>query len=264
METWGKFDRLAPAGVNFFCWPCTDMPSKLSLRLQEMVVNCETKTLDNVFVHVGVSVQFIVIRDKAYEANYSLTNVRAQIESYVFDVIRSTVPRMDLDSAFESKDDISNEVKSQLAAAMEEYGYSIQQVLVTDVNPAEKVRHAMNEINANKRLKEAALEKAEAEKILVVKRAEASAESQFLSGEGVARQRSAIVSGLKNSIAEFAGDVGVSAKEVMNLLLVTQYFDMLDAIGLKSRQSSVFLKHSPAAVSDLQQQLRSGLSHMSK
>merc|ERR1712232_336746 len=167
----------------------------------------------------------------------------------------------DLDSAFESKDDISNEVKSQLAAAMEEYGYSIQQVLVTDVNPAEKVRHAMNEINANKRLKEAALERAEAEKILVVKTAEAHAESQYLSGVGVANQRRAIVDGLKDSVNEFTSDLnGTGPQEVINLLMVTQYFDMLEQIGTNSKQQTIFVKHSPSAVPDLQAQLKNGLS----
>jgi len=263
IEQFGKFQKVAPPGCNFVCWPVSYVSERISLRLQQLNVECETKSKDNVFVNVVVSVQYQVLPDKIYDACYRLTNPHAQIRAYVFDVIRSTVPRMLLDEAFESKEEISNEIKKQLSQAMHDYGHVIIKALVTDISPDARVRTAMNEINANKRLKEAAVERAEADKILVVKNAEAHAESQYLSGVGVAKQRKAIVDGLRDSVNDFSGHVsGTGPREVINLLMVTQYFDMLEAIGHKSKQSSIFIDHSPGAVLDLQAQLREGLGRL--
>eukprot|EP00301_Raphidiophrys_heterophryoidea_P014767 c23227_g1_i1.p1 GENE.c23227_g1_i1~~c23227_g1_i1.p1 ORF type:complete len:297 (-),score=98.92 c23227_g1_i1:401-1246(-) len=265
IERFGKFEKVAGAGCNFVCWPFSYVASRLSLRLQQLDVDCETKTKDNVFVNVVVSVQYQVLREKVYEAAYKLTNSHDQIRAYVFDVVRSTVPHMLLDHAFESKDEISTQVKNQLSVAMNEYGYVIVKALVTDLTPDARVKAAMNEINANKRHKEAATERAEADKILVVKAAEAHAESQYLSGVGVAKQRKAIVDGLRDSVNEFSGHVeGTGPREVINLLMVTQYFDMLDAIGVKSKSSTIFIPHNPSSVLDLQNQLLAGLDSKMK
>jgi regulator of protease activity HflC (stomatin/prohibitin superfamily) len=261
VERFGKFEKFASPGINFVCWPFSSIGKKLSMRLQQLDVECETKTKDNVFVNVVVSVQYQVLREKAYEAFYRLTNTHSQIRAYVFDVVRSTVPMMELDHAFESKDEISIQIKTQLAQAMNENGYMIAKALVTDITPDNRVRAAMNEINANKRLKEAAIEKAEADKILLVKAAEAQAESQYLSGVGVAKQRRALVDGMRESVGDFAGSVsGTSSHQVINLLMVTQYFDMLDAIGRQSSRTAMFLGHSPEAVLSLQSKLKSGLA----
>eukprot|EP00592_Proboscia_alata_P014144 CAMPEP_0194392712 /NCGR_PEP_ID=MMETSP0174-20130528/122895_1 /TAXON_ID=216777 /ORGANISM="Proboscia alata, Strain PI-D3" /LENGTH=260 /DNA_ID=CAMNT_0039188315 /DNA_START=225 /DNA_END=1007 /DNA_ORIENTATION=- len=190
---------------------------------------CETKTKDNVFVQVGVAVQYRVVSDKSYDAYYRLANPRGQIESYVFDVVRSTVPKMDLDDAFESKDTIAEAVLNQLKDVMDDYGYEIHECLVTDLSPDSKVKASMNEINASKRLKEAATHKAEADKVRLIKGAEADAEAKYLSGVGVARQRKAIAEGLQASVEEFAGEIsGTTPKDVMDILLLTQYFDVLD------------------------------------
>ena len=206
----------------------------MSLRVQSLDVRCETKTLDNVFVDVVVSVQYQVIPDSIYDAFYRLSNPRQQITAYVYDVVRSTIPNQTLDHAFEAKEEIARSVKQALAHTLTTYGYHILNALVTDLTPDARVRNAMNEINANKRLKEAAYEKAEGEKILVVKSAEAEAESKYLSGVGVAKQRKAIVDGLRESISEFANHVeGTNSKDIIDLLLITQYFDMLKDIGAK-------------------------------
>jgi regulator of protease activity HflC (stomatin/prohibitin superfamily) len=264
VERFGKFTNLAPPGLNFVCWPFSYVAARLSLRQTQLDVECETKTKDNVFCHVMVSVQYQVAQDKVYDACYKLTKPHDQIKAYVFDVIRSTVPRMSLDETFESKEEISSAVKSQLAAAMKEYGFEIIRALVTDINPDARVKAAMNEINSSKRLREAAAERAEADKILVVKNAEAHAESQYLSGVGVAKQRKAIVDGLKESVTYFSGSVGTGPKEILNLLMVTQYFDMLDSVGTKSKQSTLFMPHSPDAVMHLQAQLQAGLKAVAK
>jgi len=261
VERFGKFSHTANPGMNCILWPVFSMSQTLSMRIQPLVVECETKTRDNVFVNVAVSVQYQVIREKVKEAAYKLTNPQQQIRAYVFDVVRSTVPQMDLDRAFESKDTVAQSVKEQLTHAMSEYGYVILQALVTDLNPDNRVRSAMNEINASKRLKEAATEKAEAEKILLVKAAEADAESKYLSGVGVAKQRKAIVDGLRDSVSEFSESVdGARAKDVISLLVITQYFDMLDNVGTQSKSSTLFLPHSPNNVVSLQHQLKEGLS----
>jgi len=261
IERFGKFEKVAHPGCNFVCWPFSYSGRKLSTRLQQLDVDCETKTKDNVFVTVVASVQYQVLQQSVYDAAYKLSETTNQIRAYVFDVVRSTVPRMTLDEAFESKEEISIQVKGQLSQAMKEYGYAISRVLVTDLSPDNRVKTAMNEINSNKRLRESALEKAEADKILQVKNAEAHAESQYLSGVGVAKQRKAIVDGLRDSVNDFSGHVkGTQAKDVINLLMVTQYFDMLEAIGMKSRQSTIFIPHSPGSVLELQHQLNFGLN----
>mmetsp|Transcript_17419 Transcript_17419/g.12443 ORF Transcript_17419/g.12443 Transcript_17419/m.12443 type:complete len:287 (+) Transcript_17419:51-911(+) len=258
IENCGKFSRLGEAGcICLFC-PMEYIAGRVSLRVQELPVRLETKTLDNVFVTVDVSVQYQVIREKVYSAFYILSTRDSQMKAYVYDSIRASLCGMTLDHAFESKDQISFELKSHLQEVMSTYGLLILNALVTDLTPDSRVRDAMNEINASQRLREAAAEKAEAEKILQVKAAEAEADSKYLSGLGVARQRRAIVDGLLDTVNGFSGDVpGASAKDVMDLLLVTQYFDMIrDIGGKKSQNSTLFLPHGPQAIEHLRTDLR--------
>lgn len=188
-----------------------------------------------------------------------LTDPRGQITSYVFDVVRSYIPRIDLDDVFTTKEDIAQAVKDELGKAMSSYGYQILQTLVTDIEPASNVKAAMNDINAAHRQRVAALERAEAEKLQIVKAAEADAEAKHLAGQGIARQRQAIVNGLRESVNTFQEDVTeVNAREVLNLVLTTQYFDTLNSIGSSSRTNTVFVPHGPGAVSDVAQQIAAG------
>jgi len=214
----------------------------------------ETKTKDNVFVKVNVAVQVEVVAEKAYEAIYRLTNPSGQIDSYVSDVVRGQVPAMKLDHLFESKDEIAQAVKERLAKSMGEYGYLIHQVLVTDLRPDEKVRSAMNEIDANRRLRVAAGEKAEADKVLKIKAAEADAESKFLQGQGVARQRTAIVEGLKHAVG---GDAPMDQKTVQELLLITQYFDTLERLA-QGQNTTVFMPHTVGNLASIADDIRNG------
>merc|ERR1719181_2056575 len=214
----------------------------------------ETKTKDNVFVKVIVAVQVEPVAEKAYEAIYRLTNPSQQIDSYVSDVVRGQVPALKLDDLFESKDDIALAVKERLSKDMGEYGYLIHQVLVTDLRPDDKVRHAMNEIDANRRLRVAATEKAEADKVLKVKAAEAEAESKFLQGQGVARQRGAIVEGLRRAVG---GDTPMEAKTVQELLLITQYFDTLERLAA-GNATTVFMPHSVGNLASIADDTRNG------
>ncbi|KAG8047194.1 hypothetical protein GUJ93_ZPchr0008g12663 [Zizania palustris] len=214
---------------------------------------------DNVFVNVVASVQYRALSEKASDAFYRLSNTREQIQSYVFDVIRASVPKMNLDDAFEQKNEIAKAVEDELEKAMSMYGYEIVQTLIVDIEPDEHVKRAMNEINAAARLRMAANEKAEAEKILQIKRAEGEAESKYLAGVGIARQRQAIVDGLRDSVLAFSENVpGTSAKDVMDMVLVTQYFDTMKEIGASSKSSSVFIPHGPGAVKDIAAQIRDG------
>ena len=282
-------------------WPIAQVAGVLSLRIQQLDVVCETKTKDNVFVQVAVSVQYRILTEKVrvwglggreggeanrstyrlpqpepiinppppaphrtpqtYDAFYRLTDPTEQIRSYVYDVIRSTVPKMELDQAFESKADIAHSVQDQLQKVMNDYGYEIMESLVTDLSPDIRVKASMNEINASKRLKMASMHKAEADKIRQVKAAEAEAESRYLSGVGVARQRKAIVDGLQQSINDFKSDVkGTSPKDVMDLLLLTQYFDLLRDVGA----NTIFMQHEPDAVINLQKQVNGGFMKPTK
>ena len=252
VEDLGQYKRLIDPGLHIVCWPIQQVAGRLSLRIQQLDVNCETKTKDNVFVQVSVAVQFRVLPESAYDAFYRLSNPAGQIQSYVFDVVRSTVPRLELDEAFASKKEIASATLTQLENVMKDYGYEILNTLVTDLSPDHRVKASMNEINASKRLKEAASHKAEADKIQQVKAAEAEAESRYLSGLGVARQRKAIVQGLQASVSEFSDEVeGASPKDVMDILLLSQYFDTLNSVGA----NNLILEHDPATVAGLQQQV---------
>ena len=252
VEDLGQFKKLIDPGLHLILWPLQNVTGTLSLRIQQLDVYCETKTKDNVFVNVAVAVQYRVVTESAYDAFYRLSDPRGQIQSYVFDVVRSTVPRMELDEAFASKSDIADATLRQLESVMKDYGYEILNTLVTDMSPDARVKASMNEINASKRLKEAASHKAEADKVQQVKAAEADAEARYLSGLGVARQRKAIVEGLQASVNEFKNDVsGVSPKDVMDILMLTQYFDTLSAVGA----NSMILEHEPASVANLSNQI---------
>ncbi|KAL5122309.1 Hypersensitive-induced response protein 1 [Glycine soja] len=223
-------------------------------------VRCETKTKDNVFVTVVASIQYRALAEKASDAYYKLTNTKAQIQSYVFDVIRASVPKMELDATFEQKNDIAKTVEEELEKAMSAYGYEIVQTLIVDIEPDERVKRAMNEINAAARLRVASNEKAEAEKILQIKRAEGDAESKYLAGLGVARQRQAIVDGLRDSVIAFSENVpGTTSKDILDMVLMTQYFDTMKDIGASSKSNAVFIPHGPGSVHDVASQIRDGL-----
>lgn len=260
IEQFGKFSRIAYPGFNTV-WCCIGerVSGGLSLRIQQLDVRCETKTKDNVFVDVVCSIQYQVVRESLYDAYYKLTDSRSQITSYVFDEVRATVPRMALDDVFTAKEDIARNVKEELQKSMSGFGFQIINVLVTDIEPAAKVKAAMNEINAAQRLRLAAYEQSEADKVRIVKAAEADAESKYLAGQGIARQRQAIIAGLRESVQTFQSEVtDVNSRDVMELLLITQYFDTLKDIGLSGKSNTVFMNHAPGTLADVSAQIRSG------
>ena len=260
IHRFGKFIRIADPGLNFKLPLIERVAGRVNLRVRQLDVDVETKTEDNVFVKVIVSVQYYVLKDKIYDAFYKLDDPATQIRSFVFDVVRARVPRIKLDDVFEKKDEIATVVKDELAQVMDDFGYGIVKALVTDIDPDAKVKIAMNEINAAQRLRVAAAEKGEAEKILQVKAAEAEAESKALSGKGIADQRRAIVDGLKESVGESQRSVSeASATEVMNLVLMTQYFDTLKEIGQGSSSNTILLPHSPGHLTDLATQIRDSM-----
>jgi len=265
LQRCGKFSRTASAGLGFYI-PCVEWPAgKVSLRINQLDVTLETKTRDNVFVFVNVSVQYEVVPEDIYSAFYRLANPRQQITAFVFDVIRSTVPKTNLDDVFDSKDEIANSVKSQLAEQMSSFGFNILTALVTDISPNEVVKASMNEINAATRIRQAATDKAEAEKILSVKAAEADAESRYLTGVGIARQRQAIVNGLRESVSDFTNNIDdVKPKDVLQLMLMTQYFDMMRDVGGSSKSNTIFVPHTPGAVGDFSAQVRDALLQSSQ
>eukprot|EP01036_Dinobryon_divergens_P035201 gene35201-45589_t len=250
-ESFGKFSRTIEPGCSCICFPFEYLTGRVSLRVQELNCSLETKSLDNVFITVQVSIQYMTIKEKVYSAFYILENPAATIRSYVYDTIRASLCQMNMDHAFESKEEISLSLKSHLQEVMNGYGITILNALITDLSPDLKVRNAMNEINASKRLKEAAYEKAEGEKVLKVKNAEAQAEGMYLSGIGVARQRKAIMDGLRDSIVQFHSEVSDSStKSIMDLLVLNHYFDTLQVMGSNSKTKCVFLNGDRNAVRD--------------
>ena len=230
------------------------------MRIQQLDVQVETKTQDNVFVTVIVSVQYYVLPTKVYEAFYLLSNPREQITSFVFDVVRARVPDLILDHVFEKKDEIADAVRLELQGMMDEFGFGILKSLVTDIEPNARVKSAMNEINEAQRLRVAAEEKGEADRILKVKAAQADSESKALQGKGIADQRREIVLGLRESVDEFQkGIPGASAQDVMTLILMTQYFDTLKDLALGGKTNAILLPHSPGSLSDIAQQIQNAV-----
>ena len=260
IERFGKFTRIASAGLNIKIPFIDRVAGRISLRVRQLDVRVETKTKDNVFVFVIVSVQYYVLPDKIVDAFYKLQNTEAQITSYVYDVVRARVPSIILDDVFETKDDIAQAVKLELEQIMDDFGYGIVKALVTDIDPDAKVKESMNQINAAQRQRVAAVEQAEADKIRVVKAAEAEAESKALQGKGIADQRTAIVKGLEESVSEFKQSIdGTSSQDVMNLVLMTQYFDTLKDVGLGSNSNTILIPHSPSGMNDISDQLRNAM-----
>jgi len=252
----GKFLRIAEPGLNWKSPFFDSVAGLVSLRVNQITLTMETKTKDNVFVTIPISVQNRVRPEKVYDAYYKLSDPEAQIKSYVEQVILGHVPGMTLDEVFASQSSIAAAVKQELDADMAGFGYEIVNVLVTDIVPDAKVKSAMNDINAAQREQVAANARGEAEKILVVKKAEAEAESKALQGQGIANQRKAIIEGLQVSIEQFQKVVeGASAREVMQLVMVTQYFDTLKSIGESDKTNTLFLAHSPGAVKDVSNQI---------
>jgi regulator of protease activity HflC (stomatin/prohibitin superfamily) len=252
----GKFLRVAEAGLNWKTPYIDSVQGVVSLRVNQITLTMETKTKDNVFVTIPISVQNRVRPEKVYDAFYKLSDPMQQIKSYVEQVILGHVPGMTLDEVFASQSSIALAVKKELDADMATFGYEIVNVLVTDIVPDAKVKSAMNDINAAQREQVAAAARGEAEKILVVKKAEAEAESKALQGQGIANQRRAIIEGLQTSVEQFQKAVGgASAMEVMQLVLVTQYFDTLKSIGESDKTSTLFLTHTPGAVKEVSDQI---------
>ncbi len=260
VERFGRFKRIAPAGLNIKIPFVDRIAGRLSLRIQQLDVRIETKTKDNVFVFVVVSVQYYVLPTKVVDAFYKLQDAQGQITAFVFDTVRARVPSIILDDLFEKKDDIAQAVKLELDVVMDDFGYGIIKALVTDIDPDAKVKESMNEINAAQRLREAAVQQAEADKIRVVKAAEGEAESKALQGQGIANQRKAIIDGLKESVENFSSKInGTNAQDVMNLVLMTQYFDTLKEIGLSGKSNTIMIPHSPGGMGDISEQMRNAI-----
>ena len=250
IETFGKFTSVRHSGIQFKIPFVQRIAARVGLKIQQLDVIVETKTLDDVFVKLKVSVQYVVIKAKVYEAFYKLEYPHDQITSYVFDVVRAEVPKMKLDDVFVKKDDIAIAVKSELQDAMLEYGYDIIKTLVTDIDPDAQVKEAMNRINASEREKIAAQFEGDAARILIVEKAKAEAESKRLQGQGIADQRREIARGLEESV-EVLNKVGINSQEASALIVVTQHYDTLQSIGEETNTNLILLPNSPQAGSDM-------------
>ena len=259
VERFGKFARIVQPGLHTLV-PFAERVFFVDLQVKQAQFSVETKTKDNVFVQIPVSVQYQILSDKIYDAFYKLRSPQKQIESFVFNSILGHVPKLSLDETFEQQSGISVAVKTELDSIMSGFGFNILTALVTDIIPDSKVKDAMNDINAAQRAQVAAQARGEAEKILKVKQAEAEAESKALQGKGIAAERQAIIDGLRASIENFRESVpGATASDVMALVLLTQYFDTLKDIGTKSGNNTVFLPNSPGAANDFMTQILAGL-----
>ncbi|OBQ51960.1 SPFH domain-containing protein [Tamlana sp. s12] len=250
IERFGKFQSIRQSGLQLKI-PLVDRVSgRLSLKIQQLDVIIETKTLDDVFVRLKVSVQYKVIKEKVYDAFYKLDYPHEQITSYVFDVVRAEVPKMKLDDVFVKKDDIALAVKAELNDAMLDYGFDIIKTLVTDIDPDPQVKAAMNRINAADREKTAAQYEGDAQRILIVEKAKAEAESKRLQGQGIADQRREIARGLEESV-EVLNRVGINSQEASALIVVTQHYDTLQSLGEETNSNLILLPNAPQAGSNM-------------
>ncbi|MEL6673795.1 MAG: SPFH domain-containing protein [Bacteroidota bacterium] len=259
IQRFGKFQVVSPAGFHVKIPFVDQVAGRISLKVQQLDVNVETKTLDDVFVHLKVSVQYQVIKSNVYAAFYELEDPTTQITSYVFDVVRAEVPKMKLDEVFARKDDIAIAIKGELAEAMDNYGYGIVKALVTDIDPDEQVKRSMNRINAAEREKVAAQYEADAERIKIVAIAQAEAESKKLQGQGIADQRREIAKGLEDSV-EALNKVGINSQEASALIVVTQHYDTLQAMGSTNKSNLILLPNSPSNASDMMNQMITSFS----
>lgn len=250
VERLGKFHSVRHSGLHLKIPFVDKVAKRMNLRIQQLDVIIDTKTLDNVFIRMKVSVQYQVIRDQVADSFYKLENPDNQITSYVFDVVRAEVPKMKLDDVFVKKDDIAIAVKGELQEAMQSYGYDIIKALVTDIDPDEQVKHAMNRINAAERERTAAEYESEAQKIRIVAVAKAEAESKKLQGQGIADQRREIAKGLEESV-KMLNAANINAQEASALIVVTQHYDTLHSIGANNRSNLVLLPNSPSAASTM-------------
>ena len=250
VERFGKFVSVRHSGLQIKIPVVDRVAGRLSLRIQQLDVVVETKTKDDVFVKVKVSVQYKVIKDKVYDAFYKLDFPQDQITSYVFDVVRAEVPKMILDDVFEKKDDIAIAVKGELNEAMKNYGFDIIKTLVTDIDPDAQVKESMNRINASEREKVAAQFEGDAQRILIVERAKAEAESKRLQGQGIADQRREIARGLEDSV-KVLNNVDINSQEASALIVVTQHYDTLQSVGSASNSNLILMPNSPQAGSEM-------------
>jgi regulator of protease activity HflC (stomatin/prohibitin superfamily) len=265
IERFGRFSRVTAPGLHFRIPIVETISGRVSVRVNELNVKIRTKTNDNVFVDLLIAVQYLVDgKDRVWDAFYKLTNPQQQMESWIFDTVRAKVPRMILDDVFEKKEEIATDVEESLTERLQYYGYSLVRALVNDIQPDAGVADAMNQINRQQRLRVAAEHEGEAKKIIVVKAAEADAESKRLSGEGIADQRTAIVEGLRESVSKTSKTLGVEAAAVMTLVLMTQYYDMLTEVGKNSKTNTIMLPHTPGAVGSIQEQIISSLEASKK
>lgn len=250
IERFGKFQAVNHSGLHLKLPIIDQIAKRLNLRIQQLDVMIDTKTLDNVFIKMKISVQYQVIRTQVGDAYYRLENPENQITSYVFDVVRAEVPKLKLDDVFVKKDDIAIAVKGELQEAMQSYGYDIIKALVTDIDPDEQVKHAMNRINAAEREKTAAEYESEAQRIRIVAVAKAEAESKKLQGQGIADQRREIAKGLEESV-RMLNNVEINSHEASALIVVTQHYDTLHSVGSSNRSNLVLLPNSPTAASNM-------------
>ena len=250
VERFGKFVNVRQSGLQLKIPIIDNVAGRLSLRIQQLDVVVETKTKDDVFVKLKVSVQFKVIKDKVYDAFYKLDNPADQITSFIFDVVRAEVPKLILDDVFIKKDDIAIAVKGEIQDAMTEYGFQIIKTLVTDIDPDAQVKESMNRINASEREKVAAQFEGEAQKILIVEKAKAEAESKRLQGQGIADQRREIARGLEDSVKVLNG-VDINSQEASALIVVTQHYDTLQSVGAEANSNLILMPNSPQAGSEM-------------
>lgn len=272
IEQFGRFHSVRRPGLSIL-WPCIGQykAGTVSLRLQSLTVRCETKTKDNVFLHIECCVQYKVTDAQSAEKFfYQLTDPEQQMTAILFDVIRSLAPKMVLDDIFISKTELGDAVQAELAKSFSSFGVAIVQTPITDIDPNQSVKNAMNQIQTNERLKIAARDEGEAAKIKQIKMAEAAgeatriqaaaeAEATHLRGVGMAKQRHAILEGMRADVEEWSSVPGMDAQSVVALMLQNTYYGVLKDMGEAPGGNTIFVPSTPNSVNHMTDQIRDAM-----
>ena len=255
IERFGKYNKVQFAGIHAKIPFVDRISTKTNMRVSQLNVQLETKTLDNVFVTVVASTQFRVNPENVATAYYELRDPAGQLRSYMEDALRSAIPALSLDDAFARKDDVAFDVQKTVGTEMARFGFTVVKTLITAIDPSPQVKSAMDSINAAQREKEATRQRAEAQRIQIETQAAAEAEKTRLQGEGQANYRREIASGIVDQIKSLQA-VGMNIGDVNNVVLFNQYLDVLRSLSESNNSKTVVLPAStPGGYQDMYSQI---------
>jgi len=259
VEFLGKYQRTLSAGLNFVIPILERVSVQVNLAIRNFLFELDAVSKDKVQVRLKSNLIYAVSVGKVTQYWYELTDPKQTIASFVENYVRSFVATQTHEELLEKREEISAYLVQHLNEKFMAWGIIIHGYQLMDIVFPTVITDAMSRVVASQRLREAAMNEAEATKVRVVKEAEAEKESRVLLGEGVAGERQAIIDGLKRSIDDMKGIPGLNTHEVMNLIVMSQYFDTVKAIGMSQNSKVMFIDPAPEGANNMLQQLSAAL-----